>query len=356
MYSERVRKLRKKLKKEKLESFLICKAQNCRYLSGFTGSFCFLLITEDEQYLFTDFRYISQAKEETKGFKIVLIQEPIWTNLAAKIRETRINSVGFEAHSLTFAQYNSLSKEITALDLRPLRDIVEELRIVKNRREIGKIKQAVRIADMALENILSSIKPGVIERDIAIELDYQIKRYGAESAAFEVIVAAGERSALPHARPTNKRLKSGDLVLIDIGARFEGYNSDMTRVLALGRISKEKECLYKTVYEAQNRALAAIISGKCGAEVDAVARKIISQAGWAEFFGHGTGHGVGLEVHEAPFIGINRKDVLKPGMVFTIEPAVYLPGLGGVRIEDSVFLGENGIEELTKSSKELLVL
>lgn len=352
----RIEALRKRLAEKSIEALLVSKLENCFYLSGFSGSSGVLLVTKENVLLFTDFRYVAQARDEAPQCQIVEWHTPVWREFASSIRALGLASVGFEADSLTVSQYSKIKEAVSRAEMKEASGLVEELRALKDSEEVGRIRQAAEVADAALEHLISYIRPGVKERELAVEADYFMRKRGAESEAFPTIIAGGERSALPHAQPTDRPLKEGDFVLIDLGARCQGYHSDTTRTFVLGSASEEQKRLHQVVVEAQKRALELAAEGRGAVQVDKVARNVIAGAGLGEYFGHGTGHGVGLEVHERPRIAPMSEDKLGTGMVFAIEPAVYLPELGGVRIEDDVYLGENGPEVLTKLTRELLEL
>jgi Xaa-Pro aminopeptidase len=357
MYRQKhIETLREKLREKNLDAVLTTKLENCFYLSGFSGSSGVLFLSQEEALLFTDFRYVMQAKEEAPQFTVVEWRAPVWKDFASKIRLFGLVNFGFEADSLTVGQCSRIREAVSPIEMKEASGLVEELRLVKDLEELGKIRQAAVIADAALNHLVSLIKTGVSERELAIEADYFMRKSGAEAEAFPTIIASGTRSSLPHARPTDRTLQKGDFVLIDLGARYQGYHSDMSRTFVLGSPTEEQRRVYEVVREAQQRALEAVGEKKRAVEVDEAARRVIGQAGWDKYFGHGTGHGLGLEVHEGPRIGPKSEEELRVGMVFTIEPAVYLSELGGVRIEDMVYLGENGPEVLTKFTRELLEL
>jgi len=347
--------LRKLLHKHNIEGILITDLANVRYLTGFTGSSGFAVVTAKHAVLVTDFRYQEQVRHEVKGWSIK-IEHTERSNEIKKICGIyNIRKLGFEDHNITYGFYRKLLKR--RVSLKPLMNTVESLRIIKSPVELSYIKASVKRAETAFRKLLPFIKPGTTERKLALKLEDLLKLEGCKRLPFEVIVAAGFRSALPHARPSDRRIKRGDLVVFDWGGEFEGYFSDMTRTVLIkgGDISKQKE-LYFKVLKAQNMAIEAVRSGIRASAVDAAARDYIKQEGYDEFFGHGTGHGVGLAVHEKPVVSWRSKDSIEEDMIFTIEPGIYLPGFGGVRIEDMVVVRKNRAEVLTSLPKKLKLI
>ena len=347
--------LRKKLSTFGVDAILVTDLVNVRYLSGFTGTSGYLIITQKHALFVTDFRYKEQAHDEVKGFKI-RIERSERSGEIKDISDTyRIRTLGFEDHNVAYAFYKKLSKK--RIKLKPLTGISESLRIVKTEAELSLMKTAVKRAETAFRKLQPLIKPGVTEEKLALKLEELLKKEGCKILPFGVIVASGFMSALPHAKPTSKALQKGDLVVFDWGGECEGYYSDMTRTVLLNgkNISRQKE-LYYTVLEAHKRAAASIKPGIEAAIVDAAARDYIDDKGYDEFFGHGTGHGVGLEVHEKPFVSWRSNETLKENMVFTVEPGIYLPKFGGVRIEDLVVVKKNGSESLNTLSKKLKII
>lgn len=352
MNEERLTRLRQCLEKEGLDAFLVTHPDNRRYLSGFTGSAGTLLITHTDAFLLTDFRYVEQSKAQAPLFDVRQYKEMAET-LADIVKLCGVKRIGFESDHVTHAQYEELKTKVEA-EWVPTKDVVSRLRWVKDANEIACIRKAAEIADAALAEILPKIKPGVTEKELALELEFAMKRRGAEALAFDTILAGGPNGALPHAKPTDRPLQSGDFLVIDFGAVWQGYRSDMTRTFAIGEVSDKQREIYEITLKAQLAALEAVRPGKTGAEIDAIARDIITEAGYGDNFGHGLGHGVGLAIHEGPTLSWRAVDhVLEPGMLVTIEPGIYLPGWGGVRIEDLVVVTDDGCEILTKTSKEL---
>ncbi|HEX3033397.1 MAG TPA: Xaa-Pro peptidase family protein [Bacillota bacterium] len=354
--SNRLNKFRKLMQEKHIGTYLVVCPENRRYLSGFTGSSAYLLITPEKAWLLTDFRYIEQAKAEAPEFEIVR-HSPKWEEtLQQLLKGEGSKELAFEQDFITYNQYLRLSEHLSGLKLEPEQGIMSSLRMVKDEAELELLRQAVKIADEGFDRILNYITPGLTEVQVAVELEFCLRRLGAERAAFDFIVAAGEHSALPHATPGNRELKQGEQVKMDYGGVVQGYHSDITRTVFLGQASDRFREIYYTVLEAQEKALAAIAPGKNGREIDAIARDFIASRGFGEFFGHGLGHGVGLEIHEQPTLSTQGETILQPGMVVTVEPGIYLPDWGGVRIEDMVVVTASGCEILTKAPKALIEL
>lgn len=350
----RVAKLREKMKEKEIDAVIITGRENYFYLSGFTGSDGCLLITNEKTFLITDFRYVEQAKLETEYY-VIQQTKGILNCIKEIINELNINNIGFEGNNITFSQYERMTQKLE-VNLISIDNMIENLRIIKQPNEIENIKKAVDISDRAFLHILNYIKTGVSEKDIELELEHYMKKNGAESLSFDTIVASGSRTSLPHATPTQRKFEYGDFVLLDFGCKVNGYCSDMTRTVIIGEANEEQKKIYNIVLEAQKKALDFIKAGKKTNDVDAIAREYIKQNGYGDNFGHGLGHSVGIEVHEEPRISPSCEVELKSGMVVTVEPGIYVEGFGGVRIEDLVIVTENGIENLNKSPKELIIL
>jgi len=337
-----------------VEAVLIQKAENRRHLTGFTGSAGVVLVTPQEALLLVDFRYVEQAGAEASGFEVIKADRQFIDTLVEVTSARGLRRIGFESDGLTYKQYDDFTRRLAPAALVPL-DGVDHLRWVKDPDEIERITRAVEIADRAFAHIQKMLRPGAVERDIAIEMEFFMRRHGAEKEAFETIVASGPRSALPHGRAGDRALQAGEFVTLDFGAMVDGYVSDCTRTVVLGEATPRHEEVYGVVRRAQQEALAGIRPGLSGREADALARNVIAAAGYGEAFGHSLGHGVGLAVHEGPTLSPREEAVLSPGMVVTVEPGIYLPGWGGVRIEDLVVITPDGCRVLTRSPKELLV-
>ena len=347
--------LRRQLKKNKVDGFLVTDLTNVKYLTGFTGSSGFVVLTHTHAVFVTDFRYQEQAGHEVTGYSIKIKQSERSGEVKNICDVYRIKKLGFEADAILYGFYKKLVKR--RIKLRPLSNIVGSLRIIKSPGELELIKASVMRAEAAFRKLLPFIRTGTTERKLALKFEELLKSEGCIKLPFEVIVASGPMSALPHARPTNRRIRKGDLLVFDWGGEYEGYYSDMTRtVLIKGRdISKQKE-LYYNVLEAQKRAIASVIPEIKASAIDAAARDYIKQKGYDDFFGHGTGHGVGLAVHEKPVVSWRSSEIIKENMVFTIEPGIYIPDYGGVRIEDMIVVRKQGAELLTSLPKKLKIL
>lgn len=331
------------------DGVLITSQPNRSYFSGFTGSAGCLLISPGQRLLFTDSRYTEQAKNQAPDFTVIQTQELLETLPQFADKYQRI---AFEAEALSYTQYEEYREALPG-KLVPLKGI-SSLRQVKDEEEIQKIAKAAEITDSALAKLLPKLKVGVSELEAAAELEYQMRLLGAEGAAFPTIVASGPNSALPHAQPGSRRLGWGDFVVIDCGAKWQGYCADLTRIFVVGEPSAKQQEIYQLVLDAQLVGLEALQAGMGARELDATARSVIGAAGYADAFGHGLGHGVGLEVHEEPRLSPKGEGELAAGMVVTVEPGIYLAGWGGVRIEDLVLVKEDGREILSKTKKELV--
>jgi len=357
----RLQKLRPVIAENGLDALLVSQPENCRYLSGFTGSSGYLLISGSHALLATDFRYTEQAKEETSGFEIIHVKGELSHWLPDLVADLGWHKLGFEADFVSYASHHKLSEAIKAkqlnLELVPTTGLVEHLRSIKEPEELDLIIKAVELTDAAFEYAKSLIHPGITEKEAAWEIEKFLRQKGSEGVPFDLIVASGSNSALPHARPTGRKISPGEPVLIDMGARISGYCSDFSRTLSLRvqrsnlKADKALQQIYDTVLKAQLAAIEGIETGMDAAQADKLARDVIEQAGYGDAFGHGLGHGVGLALHESPTLASNSTDCLLDGMVFTIEPGIYIPGWGGVRIEDMVILEKGRARVLTKSRK-----
>ncbi|MFQ6033367.1 MAG: M24 family metallopeptidase [Candidatus Bipolaricaulia bacterium] len=348
----RIDRLRAALEEEGIEGFAVINIEgsdslNLRYLTGFTGTFGILIMT--------DSRYLERVKQETAGLEIVELKGNWAERLGEQLKSLELKRIGVNDLTISLHDAGQL-REKAEVEPLPLEGPVERLRLRKDEGEIEKIKGAVALTDRAFAHALEFLHPGMSEREVAWELEKWLREHGSDGLAFPSIVAAGPNSALPHATPSDRPIAEGDLLLLDIGARYEGYCADMTRVVAIGRPAKRQMEIHEVVRRAQERALEGIKPGMTGVEADRLAREVIEEAGLAEHFGHGLGHGVGLAVHEGPRLSpfAEKKDLLEPGMVVTVEPGVYLVGEFGVRIEDLTVVREGGLEVLTNSAKELL--
>jgi Xaa-Pro aminopeptidase len=353
---ERVERLRRVISERGLDALLVTDIHNVRYLTGFTGSSAFALVGRSGAFFFTDFRYMEQSGYEVEGFDIRLERADRVSVIAGVAEKTGIRRLGFESN-VTYDFYTNLLK--LPLELEPQTKLVEEMRLVKDDREIACIKKAVKRAEEAFCATKPMIRPGVTERAVGLRLENELKARGCRRIPFDIIVASGRHSSLPHAGQTDKKLEGGDFVIIDWGGEADGYYSDMTRTLLIAGKGPDldlKKKIYNIVNRARERAIAAVKPGAGAAEVDAAARAFISGQGFGEYFGHGTGHGVGLEVHEGPRVSWSGGKTIADGMVFSIEPGIYIPETGGVRIEDlALVVGGRG-RTLTTLSRRLEVV
>lgn len=352
---ERLLRVRSKTVNLGLDAVLFLNMQNIRYLTGFTGSDGALLAGERRYILLVDGRYITQAGKEAPGAEIRQYQDKT-EGIAQAMQDSGWKVIGFESAALTLPDYLKLKDRAAGVDLRPMGEDLNALRVIKDDGEIKKMQAAAALSSEALCSMLEIMKPGMVEKDMALELEYRIRRGGADHVSFDVIVASGENAALPHARPGSRKLEAGDFIVLDYGAVCGGYCSDETCTVALGRISNRQREVYDIVREAHDRALAAVKAGALCRDVDRAARSYIEEKGLGKYFSHGTGHGIGLSVHEEPRLSPLSESRLEAGMVVTIEPGVYIPGLWGVRIEDTVLVTSNGCDVLTAVSKDLIQL
>lgn len=348
-------KLRETLKEKGIDALLVTNSYNRRYITGFTGSAGVAIISADDAVFITDFRYTEQAAVQVKDFRIVKHEKTIIEEVAAQVKHMGIKKLGFEKDDLSYGMFEMYDEKVDA-ELNPVSGIVEKLRLVKTEDEIEVLKQAAKIADDAFAHICTFIKPGVTELQVSNELEMFMRNEGATSSSFDIIVASGERGALPHGVASDKVIQSGELVTLDFGALYNGYISDITRTVAVGEVSEKLKEIYEVTRFAQELALEQIKSGMTGIEADAIARDHIKSKGYGEAFGHSTGHGIGLEVHESPALSFRSETKLEPNMAVTVEPGIYLPGIGGVRIEDDIIITEEGNYRLTHSPKELIIL
>ncbi|MTH52367.1 M24 family metallopeptidase [Bacillus mangrovi] len=349
-------KLRNSFSETGIQAMLITSEYNRRYITGFTGSAGVALVSDTKAIFITDFRYTEQAAKQAGGFEIVQHSGPIMKEAAEQVKKLGITKLGFEQDHLTFSQHRQYAEAMAGTELIPVSGAVEKLRLIKSPAEIKILKEAAGIADAAYAHILHFVRPGLKEIDVANELEFFMRKNGAASSSFDIIVASGYRSALPHGTASEKVIESGDFITLDFGAYYKGYCSDITRTFAAGEPSDKMKEIYSIVLEAQLRAMNGIKAGMTGREADALTRDLITEKGYGDHFGHSTGHGLGLEVHEGPALSHRSDTVLEPGMVVTVEPGIYLAGIGGVRIEDDTVVTEDGNESLTSSPKELIIL
>ncbi|WDE08215.1 aminopeptidase P family protein [Thalassomonas viridans] len=359
----KLQQLRQQIFHHDSSALLIFSDINIRYLSGFSGHAATVLLTEKNNYLLTDYRYVEQAKAQTKDFIVICRQrekQSLASLIAELLQKDNSQLLMFESGHICVDQWQQIENEIRCLEsieqIEAVTGAAERLRYIKYDQEITAISQAAQIADQALANIQPLVKEGITERELAIELEYQMALLGSEEVSFATILLFGERSALPHGIPSNRKLKPGDLILIDFGAVMNGYRSDMTRTYVFGKASTEQRQVYRLVRNAQQAALDALKPGIKGHELYQHSADILLASDYKNYVGEGLGHGVGLELHELPFIGPACGQSIEKGCVITIEPGIYIPGWGGIRIEDDVVLTENGMEILTRAPRDLLEL
>ena len=357
-HNSRLQRTQAAIEQRRLDALLVSKLPNIRYLCGFTGSAGVLLLTARDRVLLTDGRYTEQAKLEVKGAKVKIVKKAALPAAAEWFQKhPRLTSIGIESAHMTVADRASLAKILgRRASLIAAPPIIEPLRIIKDAEEIAAIRKACRLGVDLFRALTSKLQPKRTESQLAGELEFAARHAGAEQMAFSTIIASGERSALPHGRASSAAIPSAGFVVCDFGVILAGYCSDMTRTVHVGRPQSEAQAAYEAVKEAQQAALEAVKSGVTSGEVDHAARKLLYNRGLGKFFTHSTGHGLGLEIHEAPKIADAQKEVLRPGMVITVEPGVYLPGKWGIRIEDTVVVTETGCEILTPCPKDLLTL
>lgn len=359
MSAERLARLRARMQQLGLEAMLITQPDNRRYVSGFTGSTGTLLVTAERALFITDFRYYDQVAQQSPEFTLVKQNKAFGDALVRAVRLAGVRTVAFESRDVCVGLHHDMMDALSGsgkkplAELQPTAGVIEPLRAVKDEAEIAAMARAAAITDAAFAGALAVWHAGMTEMQAAWEIERRMRDMGAQGVGFELIVQAGANSALPHARPSEATLQEGEPIVVDIGACVDGYRSDMTRTVCLGQSTAKYRKIYNIVLEAQMAALAAVRAGAIDKEVDAVARDIITKAGYGAKFGHGLGHGVGLQVHEAPRLSpmVREPGPLVPGNAVTVEPGIYLPGWGGVRIEDLVVVTENGARILTASPK-----
>ncbi|HEV2233459.1 MAG TPA: Xaa-Pro peptidase family protein [Terriglobia bacterium] len=351
-HEARQAKLRARIEKQKLALLVVTNPRNIFYLTGFRGSAGVAVWGASDAVLWVDPRYTLQARDEAKGTEVIEEKGSLLKAVARWLRKKKPKRVGFEDGHLTCSEFRLLERESQGrFRFEPASRIIEALRFVKDQDEIARIREASRVTVEAFEEILPLVKPGVKESDLAAEIEYRMRRKGSDGPAFDTIVASGSRGAFPHARASHKVLGKSELVIFDMGAILNGYASDMTRTLYLGQPAGRIKRLYKAVLEAQQMAVESLWQGVRGGEVDEAARRVLRRRGLSDYFTHSTGHGVGLDIHEKPRLGKGDKTRLCAGCVVTAEPGVYIEGLGGIRLEDTVVVGPEGPEVLTTAAK-----
>ena len=343
------------LTKNDADAVIVSSYANIRYLSGFSGE-GYAVFTHDGKYIFTDFRYVEQARKQSPGFEVFSIDNGGYPKLfSVFFSENKITKVCFEDCCCLYSDYK-LFKDSGADVLVPLGSELDSMRRIKTDEEIEHIKKAEHIGDLAFSEIIGYIDTGMTEIEVAAKLEYFMKTNGGEKIAFDTIVASGKNSSMPHAVTSSKKIEDGDFVTFDFGCMFNGYCSDMTRTVVMGKASDRQTEIYDIVFHAQKRALDQAEYGMTGCEIDALARDYITSFGYGEYFGHATGHGIGLNVHELPVISVKGKETIKENMVFSIEPGIYIPEFGGVRIEDLVYMSRDGLVNITGSEKNIIQL
>ncbi len=350
---ERVKRAVSGIADLKAEAVLISNPENVVYLSDFKSSNCFVILTEKESYIITDFRYIEAARVNKAGLTPVMIDREF--TVFDFINKLGIKKLAFEEEDISYSFFKEMSSKYKG-QLCSAGSLVENLRIVKDDYEKDCLRLAEKVGDMAFLHMIDFISEGMTEKEIAFELEFFMRSNGAEALSFDSIVVSGERTSLPHGEPSDKKVAFGELITMDYGCKVNGYCSDMTRTIALGELPSEQIKIYEIVKEAQRTALEAVSAGKNASDIDRIARDIIEYYGYGEYFGHGLGHGVGLEIHEAPTLSPKGEAALKPGMAVTVEPGIYLPGKFGVRIEDLALVEETGYEVLSFSNKDLIII
>ena len=352
----RLERLAGQLPERDLDAMLISAPENRRYLSGFTGSAGYLLITPDRAMLFTDSRYTEQASVQAPNFEVIQTQGG-WDWLVEQLKETGVRRVGFENRHMTVATYNNVldalkeDESLGKVSLVAASGIAEEHRVIKDLEEMALLQKAIDASDAAMETVCPTIEEGMTEKEVAWRMEKAMRDFGADGISFDTIVAAGPNGAMAHHMPSDRPIQAGEPIVIDMGAIVDGYCSDISRSVVVGEPDDTFNKIYDVVLGAQLTAINTVKSGMTGEDCDGLSRTVITDAGYGENFGHSLGHGVGLKVHERPGVGPRSSDTLESNMVFTVEPGIYLPGWGGVRIEDIVVLGDDGAKVLSKAAK-----
>lgn len=351
----KIEQVRQYLREHHIDALLLTNPKNVRYMTGFTGTSGIAVISQQDAWFITDFRYTEQATAQIDGYTIVEQEKTMEEELHKQFKLRDIQSLAFEQDYVTYAMYETYKNKFS-INLVPTTGVIEQLRMVKTDEEIDVLREAGEIADKAFEHIVEFIRPGMKEIDVANELEMHMRSLGATSPSFDIIVASGKRSALPHGVASEKVIENGELVTMDFGALYKGYCSDITRTVAIGDISEQLREIYDIVLTSQEIGVEHIRPGMTGREADALTRDYIADKGYGAYFGHSTGHGIGLEVHEEPRLSAVSDTVLTKGMIVTVEPGIYLPSVGGCRIEDDLVMTETGNERLTTSTKELIMI
>ncbi|PES35481.1 M24 family metallopeptidase [Bacillus thuringiensis] len=351
----RITNIQKQLHNYGIDGLLITKKENRQYATNFTGSAGVVLIAAHKAIFITDFRYVDQAKTEIKAAEIIMHKGNLEEEVANQVSKLNIQKLGIEDNNMTLQQFKKLQKYIHT-EMVPVCEIIEDIRLIKDTSEIETMKIAATIADEAFHHIVTFLKPGISETDVRDELEFFMRKKGATSSSFQIIVASGIRSSLPHGVASNKIIERGDIVTLDFGALYDGYCSDITRTVAIGEPSEEFQKIYNVVREALKRGTEAIKPGETAKSIDDITRNYITEHGYGQYFGHSTGHGLGLEIHEPLRLSQESKATLQEGMVVTVEPGIYIPNWGGCRIEDDIVITKDGYDVITKSNRELIII
>lgn len=355
---DKINKILDWISRDQIDALLVACPYNVRYLTGFSGDVAYLYISEKRRVLLTDSRYVTWARTQSKEFEIVEVTAQYTYEQAvfAYAKDEQAKTIGFENTKMLYSDVMKFQNALSFAQMQPVDEKLDKMRQIKTPEELAKIKEAERIGDDAFSYILTKIKKGMTEQEVALELEIFMKRQGAERLSFETIAASGPNSAMPHAVPGRRALLDGDFLTLDFGCAFEGYCSDMTRTIVIGKANERQREVYNTVLSAQLNALNAIMAGVTCKSVDNAARETIRSAGYGAYFGHGLGHSVGLYIHETPRLSPKDETVLRENMTETVEPGIYIPDFGGVRIEDLIVVKQDGYENYTKSTKELIEL
>jgi Xaa-Pro aminopeptidase len=354
-FLDRQKRVQQQLAEQALDGLIVTHLPNIRYLTGFTGSAAIAVAATDETLFISDKRYTLQASQQVKA-RIIASDVSHDRTAADAIKEKKLKRLGFESRRMSCHLHRFFTEQADSVELVPTDGVVESLRLIKDDHELQAIRRAVELTSAVFSGFIGEIKPGRSERDLAAELEYRLRHAGAEKIAFETIIASGARAALPHGIASDKRIGYNEFVILDFGAIVDGYSSDMTRTVYVGTPDAHAKRIYNIVLEAQLNCEQKMQAGMKAEEVDALTRSLIAARGYDDYYWHSTGHGIGLEVHEAPRLGKNSETVVPAGSVVTVEPGIYLPDWGGVRIEDVVVVGPRGTEVLTPSPKELMAL
>jgi len=354
-YLQRQQRLLSALQVESVKNLLVFNSENIFYLTGYSGNAAYLIVSTQGLWLITDYRYFERAKSESNGCEVICRDRDAESLGACIKRFLPHEKTGFESQAINYGVWLSIANELASYDISPLDGCIEKLRMVKDEFEIASIKKAAAIADLALADLLTQISKGVTELDLATELDYKMKKLGSDGVSFDTILLFAERSALPHGKPGEKKLNYGDLLLIDFGAVVNGYRSDMTRTYVYGEPNSRQQAMYEAVLASQSKSLESLKAGVDCQQLNQVSLDVLAQAGFLEYAGKGLGHGVGLALHEVPFINPNTDYRLEAGNIITIEPGVYVPDIGGIRIEDDVLITNDGFEFITHAPKSFVI-